>query len=204
MKIGLRFFARNSFCLPADAHLPVQFNPIKRQRRVRVGIELLSFFALVVGEKDEAVLVEAFQQNNAYLRPAVTSSRGQAHCIDVANTGINSRGEPVSKLLDRIAIEIASAQTFSCVLVTRSGGIARCFHHDKNSAAQYCAARKLSNGSQGRGYRRRRTALPQFLDDFWNDFNRAVDLRFSVKPAKRKTQTPPGIIAGRIHGAQYV
>ncbi len=51
MKIGLRFFARSLFRLPANANLTIQFDPVKCQRSVRVGIELLSFFALVVGKK---------------------------------------------------------------------------------------------------------------------------------------------------------
>src|SRR5512132_3249762 len=61
MKIGLRFFARSFFCSPADANLTIQFDPVKRQRRVRFGLELLSFFALVVGKKDDPIMVEAFQ-----------------------------------------------------------------------------------------------------------------------------------------------
>src|SRR6266403_3963438 len=60
MKISLRFFTRGLLHFSADANLPFQLDPIKRQRRVRIGIELLPFFALVVGKKDESILVEAF------------------------------------------------------------------------------------------------------------------------------------------------
>src|SRR5580765_2758335 len=45
MKINLRFFARSSFHFPADANLPVQFDPIESHRRIRIGIELLSLAA---------------------------------------------------------------------------------------------------------------------------------------------------------------
>src|SRR4029453_18310182 len=58
MKIGLRFFPRGSSRLPADANLPVQLDPVKSQRRIRIGFELFSFFAFVVREKDEPVLIE--------------------------------------------------------------------------------------------------------------------------------------------------
>ncbi len=51
---------------------------------------------------------------------------------------------------------------------------------------------------------RRCGGLTQFLDYLGNDFNGAVDLRVSVKPAKRKTQTSPGAIGIRIHRTQYV
>src|ERR1700757_541381 len=145
MKIGLRFFARGLLHWPANANLSVKFDPIKCQRRVRVRIELLPFFALVIGKKDEPVLVEAFQENNAHRWSAVRSSCGQAHCVDIANTGFNRCREPVSKLFDRIAIKIAPAQTLADMLVTRSIGITWRFHHDLASLAQYCPARKLSN-----------------------------------------------------------
>jgi hypothetical protein len=94
----------------------------------------------------------------------------------------------------------------------------RRIHHNKNSAAQYCAAKKLSNGRselrsassarkirlQSRSYRRPHGALTQLLDNFWNDFNRAIDLSISVEPAKRKAQAPAGGINAGIHCAQYM
>src|SRR5438046_5252471 len=60
MKINLRFFARSSFHFPADANLPVQFDPIESHRRIRIGIELLSLAAFVVAKKDKPVLIETF------------------------------------------------------------------------------------------------------------------------------------------------
>src|SRR5207237_10826579 len=61
----------------------------------------------------------------------VSPGRGQAHCIRISNPGLNRRGKPVSKLLDRIRIKITPAQPLRGMLVTRSGGITRCFHHGK-------------------------------------------------------------------------
>ena len=118
MKIRLRLFARGFFCFPANANLSIKFNPVKCQCRVRVGIELLSFFAFIVGKKDESIVVEAFQQNNPHGWSAVSPSCGQAHCIDVANPGLNRSREPVSKLFDRIAAEIAATQASGRVFVT--------------------------------------------------------------------------------------
>src|SRR5882724_8687588 len=60
VKIGLRFFTRGFFRFPADANLPVQLDPVKSQRRIGIGFELLSFFAFVVRKKDEPVLIETF------------------------------------------------------------------------------------------------------------------------------------------------
>src|SRR4029453_2529306 len=59
-----------------------------------------------------------------------------------------------------------------------------------------------TNASHSCGYGRPRSALAQLFDDFRNDFDRAIDLRVSVEPAKRETQTPTGAVAARIHCAQ--
>src|SRR5262245_7473938 len=143
MKIGLRFFTRGFFCLPANANLSVKFDPVKCQRRVRVGIELLSFFAFVVGKKNEPILVEAFQQHDAYGWSAISAGCSQAHCIHIADFGLDRRCKPVSKLFDRIAAEIAPAQTFSDMLVTRSIGISRRLHHNKKSAGTILRSKEI-------------------------------------------------------------
>jgi len=56
-----------------------------------------------------------------------------------------------------------------------------------------------ANGSQSRGYWRPPNTLSQLLDNFWNNFNRAVDFRVSGEPAKGKTQAPSSAILARIH-----
>src|SRR6476646_10843787 len=150
MKISLRFFTRSFRHFSADANLPVQFDPVKRQCRVRIGLELLSFFAFVIRKKNEAVLIEAFQQNNADRRSAIPAGSGQAHCVDVANTRFDCGGEPVAELLDWIGIKIAPAQTFPGVLVARSGRISWNLHEHKKSG-QDIAARKLSTHSSRSG-----------------------------------------------------
>src|SRR4026209_1067033 len=215
MKIGLRFFARSFSRFPTDSNLSVEFDPVKCQRRVRVGVELLTFFALVIGKKHEPVLVEAFQKSNPHRRPAISPSCGKAHCIDVANTGFDYRSEPISKLFDRIAIEIAPAQTRRGVFVARSGGITWRLHRQKLAhASRLRNAKSQVRQSDGlvpwraRGLRNNRLAserwLTQLFDYFRNDFNGAIDLRLSVEPAKRETQTPSGAIGARVHCPQHM
>src|SRR6266446_6153048 len=65
-KVSQRFFARGFLHFPADANLPVEFDPVKPQCRVRIGLQLLSFLALVIGKENEPVLVETFQQHNPH------------------------------------------------------------------------------------------------------------------------------------------
>ena len=66
------------------------------------------------------------------------------------------------------------------------------------------SSRLKTNGSQSRGYRRPRGALPELLDHFWNNVSGAVDLRVSVEPAKGKAQTPSRAIGAWIHRPQNV
>ena len=144
MKIRLRLFARGFFRFPANANLSIKFNPVKCQCRVRVGIELLSFFAFVIGKEDEPVLIEALQQNNPHRWPAISPGRGQTHCVDVPNTGFNRSSEPVSKLFDRIAIKIVAAQPATDVFVAKTRVIERRLFHIERAMIKIFARDKMS------------------------------------------------------------
>src|SRR5437660_2268630 len=60
MKITRRFLTRSFFHFAVDTDLPIQFDPIKSERGVRICLELLPFFTLIIGKEDKAVLVESF------------------------------------------------------------------------------------------------------------------------------------------------
>ena len=150
VKISLRFFARGFLHFSVDANLPVELDPVKRQRRVRIGLQLFPFLAFVIGKKNKPVLIEVFLQKDADRRSAIPAHGGEAHCVDVPNACLDRGTEPVPKLFDRVGIKIAPAQTFLGVLVARGGRISRDFHQDNKSTAQRCAARKLSCLSPGR------------------------------------------------------
>src|SRR6266404_9661956 len=60
MKITLRFLTRSFFHFAADTDLSIQFDPIKGERGVRIGLQLPSFFTLIIREEDKTVLVESF------------------------------------------------------------------------------------------------------------------------------------------------
>src|SRR6266576_1599432 len=161
MKIALRFPTRRFFCFPGDANLSIQFNPIKCQRRVRIGFELHPLFALVIRKKNETVLIESFQSHHAYGWFCVAPSGGEAHRVDIANFGLNRRSEPVRKLFDRIRIEVAPAETARGVLVTGSRRISWRLHLRNNNRAQYGEERNLSirSATLSRSVTRRRCPL---------------------------------------------
>ena len=118
MKISLRFFTRGLFHFSADTNLPVEFNPVKPKRCVRIRVELFPFGAVVIRKEDEAVLIETLQENDSHRRSRVATRRRKAHRVDITNAGLDRGGEPIRKLPDRIRIQIAPAQTFPDVIVT--------------------------------------------------------------------------------------
>ena len=133
MKINLRFFAGGLFHFSADSDLPVQFDPIKCHRRVRIRGELLSFLAFVICKEHEAVLVETFQQNDAHCRLGVGAGGGEAHRVHIANTGLDGGGKPVRKLFDWIGIKITPAQALPDMLIAGRSRISWHLHHAKNN-----------------------------------------------------------------------
>ena len=118
MKIALRFFTRGLLHFSTDTNLPVEFDPIKPKRGVRIGLKLFPFCALVIRKKYEAIFIEALQQNDSHRRYAIAPRGGETHCVHVADTGLNCRGEPIAKLFNRVAGKIAPAQAFTDMLVT--------------------------------------------------------------------------------------
>ena len=77
MKIALRFFARGLFDFSADANLPVEFDPVKTQARVRIRLKLFPLRAFVICKEHEAVLIETLQQNDSHRRPAIATGGGR-------------------------------------------------------------------------------------------------------------------------------
>src|SRR4029077_17259533 len=95
MKVTLRFFPRSFFRFPADAHLSVPFTPIKCESRVRIGFELSAFFAFVIREKHEALLIESLQQDDSDRWFSVAPGGGETHGVDITNLSFDCRSEPV-------------------------------------------------------------------------------------------------------------
>src|SRR4029077_16855963 len=89
MKIRLRLFTRGLFHFSTDTNLPVEFDPVKPKRGVRIGLELFPLCAFVIRKEHAAILIEAFQKNDSLRRSAMAIRRRKTHCIDVVNTGLN-------------------------------------------------------------------------------------------------------------------
>ena len=121
----LGFFARSFFGCSIDADLLFHFHPIERERSVRIFFELPALFAGVIRVKNKTVLIETLQENDAHRRLSIRRSGGEGHRIRVANVSCDRGSKPTIELLNGIWIEIGAAQTFSDVLVTKTGDIER-------------------------------------------------------------------------------
>ena len=118
MKIGLRFFARGLLDFSADANLPIELDPVKPKRSVRIRRKLFPFCALVIREEHEAVFIKTLQKNYSHRRSAIPPDGGKTHCVHIMDAGLNRGGEPIAKLFNRVAGKIAPAQAFTDMLVT--------------------------------------------------------------------------------------
>src|SRR5204863_9395242 len=108
---------RGLFHFSTDTNLAVEFDPVKPKRGVRIGVELFALRAFIICKEDEAILIEAFQQNDSHGRSRVARRRRKTHRIDVVNASLDRGGEPVGKLLDGVAVEVATSQPSADVLV---------------------------------------------------------------------------------------
>src|SRR5690242_16637461 len=119
MEVTLRFFARRFLNRTGYSHLPIELNPIESEGRVRISIKFPPLLTFVVCKKNEAVMVESLEKNDADGRLRFRRGGSEAHGIDIANPRLDRGGEPIGKLLDGIRIEVASMQAADAVVITR-------------------------------------------------------------------------------------
>ena len=95
-----------------DAHLPFELGP-EQQQATRAGCRArsLALRALVVGEEDEAVRVEALEQHDARRRLARARCGGQRHRVDVEQLRVRAlrRTTPRTAGSDRRAHRLRQA-----------------------------------------------------------------------------------------------
>jgi len=89
-----------------DANLPSQGMPVEHERSLRVSLELATFPALVVRVEDEAVLVDAMQEDDPGGGPSVRIRSRQSHRLGHRQAKSPSLVEPCSELLHRIVREV--------------------------------------------------------------------------------------------------
>ncbi len=104
VEVGVRLLVRHPFRSSVDPDLLVQRHPVETQRRMRIGGQLLSLAALIVGEETEAPFVDRSHQDDPRRRSARRIGRRQRgrdriylmraralRCIEKLRNGIAAR-----------------------------------------------------------------------------------------------------------------
>ena len=79
---------------------------MQRDRRVRVGGELLTFAAVEVGVEAEAASVDAAEQHHARRRSAVGRAGRDDHGVGLQLTVLPGVVEPTLELHERVGVEV--------------------------------------------------------------------------------------------------
>src|SRR5436305_10691263 len=111
MEITLRLFPGGFHRFSTDANLTVQHDPIKRECRLRILRQVSTFLTFVVSEKYEAVVIEPFEKERPNRRCATGRSGSEAHGVYIADLGLDRRRKPIRELLNRVWIQIPTAQS---------------------------------------------------------------------------------------------
>ena len=125
MEILVGFLGGNFRHTACDADLTIQLAPIKHQPGPLFRLQFRGFAAVVVGEKHEAALIDAFHQHQAHRRLAGGTHGGQCHGVRFHNSGALGGAEPAAELLDGIGGKIFFAKWFEVqipVYGTEPGG----------------------------------------------------------------------------------
>src|SRR6185437_15349113 len=80
-EVSFRFVTRNFLDFAGDTHLPLLIGPVENERSVWIGRKFASLAALVVGEKDEASFVHAFEQNNPCRGHSILANGSEGCCV---------------------------------------------------------------------------------------------------------------------------
>src|SRR6266536_3591106 len=106
-----------------DTDLALELGPEEEQRRVRTGGKIAPFATQVIGEEDEATLVEALEQHDPRRRSAVGAGRCQRHRIGLRHLRFHRFVEPVLELPERIGRDIALVERFAHVIGAQVGDL---------------------------------------------------------------------------------
>src|SRR5690606_35038384 len=85
------------------AHLPLQRRPEEQQTGVRIGRQLLTLAAVVVGVEAEPLRIDALEEHGACGRASLCIGGGQRHGGGFGQLGLYRGRQPVGKLIQRIA-----------------------------------------------------------------------------------------------------
>lgn len=94
------------FGAAVDDQLAVEGAPEHDEGDVGVGGDIVAFAAVVVGEEDEAAVLDAFEQHHAAGGAAVGGDGGQGHGIGQGQLGVDGVVDPAAGLFHRVRQQV--------------------------------------------------------------------------------------------------
>jgi len=104
-EIGVGFGGGKLRYTSSDAHLAVDFAPIKYQGGMWIQGQLPPLAALIIGEEKEAPLIDSLEQNHSRRRAAAASTCRERHRIWFQQPGAFDCAKPAVELLNGITVE---------------------------------------------------------------------------------------------------
>ncbi|CAM2144862.1 hypothetical protein PT2222_160185 [Paraburkholderia tropica] len=121
LEIRLAFRLAGLFDRAFDAHLTLEFNPVKQQRCVRIGAQFAALAAFVVREEHEAALVHALDQQDARGGAALRVDGGDRHGVRLGQLRVQRLGEPGVELADGIGVDVGGVERAERVVLAEVG-----------------------------------------------------------------------------------
>src|SRR5262249_36228117 len=129
LKIFFWFFGRRLLNHAFDSDLTVKRVPIERQGHMGIAHHLAALAALVICEEDETALVAALQEHDPRGHAPVGRSGGKRHGFGVGLFGAHGFIEPLFKLSDRVAGDLAFIEGLRDVFAAQARYLSRYIFH---------------------------------------------------------------------------
>ena len=100
-----------------DDQLAVEGAPEHDEGDVGVGGDVVAFAAVVVGEEDEAAVLDAFEQDHAAGGAAVGGDGGEGHGVGQGEVGVDGFVDPAAGLLDRVRQQVGVGEAGGVVFL---------------------------------------------------------------------------------------
>lgn len=106
-----------------DADLAVELLPIENEGGAGISGEFPALAAEVVGEENEAVLIEAFQEDHTGGGVAVGGCRGEGHGVGLVDAGLKGLVEPETELFDGVGVDGGGIEGLALILFADGGEV---------------------------------------------------------------------------------
>lgn len=123
LEVFLAFGGGYGLDMAMDADLAVQFLPVEDEGGTGVRGQFPALAAEVIGEEDEAVRIEAFEQDHAGGRVTIGGGGGEGHGVGLVDAGLQGFIEPAAELFDGVGVDRGGIEGFALILFADGGEV---------------------------------------------------------------------------------